>query len=210
MGMIDIVVLLTLLISGIFALYRGLVRELLGLTAWVLAALGALYGLAFVRPFFRKIISNATIADIVGAGVLALVILVICTLVNAYVTSKLRKSALSGLDRLLGFFFGLLRGALLIVVVYFGASMLMSKTEMQKYEEKNFTVPFIQKGTEGLEKILPTSVVETLKQIESADETKTLKDVIDQEAEKKQEEEASYDDKEREDLNALILEKISD
>ena len=118
MTLIDAVVLLIILISGIFALYRGLVRELLGLTAWVLAAFGALYGLTYVRPLFRKLISNTTIADIIAAAVIALVILVICTLINAHITTKLRQSALSGLDRLLGFFFGILRGALFVIIIY--------------------------------------------------------------------------------------------
>ena len=43
MGMIDIGVIAILVISGLCATYRGLVRELLGLAAWGLAAVVALF-----------------------------------------------------------------------------------------------------------------------------------------------------------------------
>ncbi len=219
MGIIDIIVLLTILISVIFAFYRGLVRELLGLTAWILAALGALYGLYYVRPLFRKIISNPTIADIIGAGCIALVILVICTLFNAYITGKLRQSALSGLDRLLGLFFGILRGALLITIIYFSASLLIPKQDIEKYEKTNFSIPYIKKSTEILERLLPPTLMENIeKSGNHADSIKELMEhenliekstpdkKIESEVEKEPLEERSfYDDKERQDLNDLIM-----
>ncbi len=220
MGIIDVIVLLTILISGIFALYRGLVRELLGLTAWILAALGALYGLYYVRPLFRKLIANPTIADIVGAACIALVILVICTLLNAYITGKLRKSALSGLDRLLGFFFGVLRGILLITVVYFAASLLLPEKDMEDYKDNNFTVPYIEKATNMMEKTLPPTFMEHIDKTE--EHVDSIKDLIEEEIEEqkafeteksaptdteaKEKEISPYDEKERQDLNALILE----
>ncbi len=221
MGLIDAAVLLIILISGIFALYRGLVRELLGLTAWVLAAFGALYGLTYVRPLFRKLISNTTIADIVAAAVIALVILVICTLINAHVTTKLRQSALSGLDRLLGFFFGLLRGALFIVIIYFGASLLVSQKQMDEYQESSFTLPYVQKATEWVQKILPAALAEKLEQVDMPAEDKGIRALIKAEEEKQgiettekteeeKKDEPAYDDTEREDLNALILQQIAE
>lgn len=221
MGLIDAIVLLTILISGIFALYRGLVRELLGLTAWVLAAFGALYGLTYARPLFRKLISNTTIADIIAAAVIALVILVICTLINAHITAKLRQSALSGLDRLLGFFFGILRGGLFIVIIYFGASLLISPKQMEDYQESSFTLPYVQKATEWLEKILPASLADKLKQVDVPADEKSIQDLIKKEekaqetskteaTEENKKEESTYEDSEREDLNALILQQITE
>ena len=221
MGIIDVIVLLTIFISGIFAFYRGLVRELLGLTAWILAALGALYGLYYVRPLFRKMISNPTVADIIGASCIALVILVICTLFNAYITGKLRQSALSGLDRLLGLFFGVLRGALLITIVYFSASLLMPEQDINKYEEENFTIPYIQKSTNMMEKLLPPTFLENIEKsdehIDSIKELIEKEEAFEEESSKpaedgkiqtksEKEEISPYDDQERQDLNDLIME----
>lgn len=215
MTLFDGIILLCILFSGIFALYRGLVRELLGITAWILAVLGALYGLIYVRPYFRKMIDNPTIADIIGVGTIALIILVICTLINAYITGKLRKSALSGLDRDLGFLFGLVRGVLLIVLIYFTVSLALSEKEFQKHQEKyaqkSFSIPLIQKTTVLLEKILPTSLIEKTKELNTKQENlltlpENIKVPSPPNKEGNKEGNSPYNDKERKDLNALILE----
>ncbi|NCB50216.1 MAG: CvpA family protein, partial [Alphaproteobacteria bacterium] len=162
----------------------------------------------------------ATIADIVGAGSIALIILVVCTLINAYITGKLRKSALSGLDRTLGFLFGLLRGVLLIVLVYFTASLALSEKEFdenkEKYAQKSITIPFIQKATHVFEKMLPSSLLEKIKEVSTEKEILSPEDIVVpsvppsktsvQEKTMKEENDTSYDDGERKDLNALILE----
>lgn len=50
MGLIDILVLATFVISILCALYRGLVKELLSISSWIIAALAALYGFTYLRP----------------------------------------------------------------------------------------------------------------------------------------------------------------
>ena len=97
MGLIDILVLLTITLSALIAFSRGLVRELLGLTAWVLAIVGAIYGVEYIQPLFLKYIKNQMLANIAGIGTISLLILVVCTIINAKIAKRLRKSALSGL-----------------------------------------------------------------------------------------------------------------
>ena len=140
MGVIDIILIVVVLISGLLAFYRGLIRELLGLIAWVLAAFGAFYSFPLVGPIFQKVITNKNIANIVGAAVVALIILIICTIINAKITAKLRKSVLSNLDRLLGFAFGVLRGLLLAFVIFYFAEFAFKKETMEEYTEKNFSM----------------------------------------------------------------------
>lgn len=166
MGMIDLIVFSIVLVSGLFAFYRGLVRELLGLIAWILAAFGAFYGLILVRPLFRKMITNPTVADIVAAVVIALIILVICTIINAKINEKLRKSVLSGLDRILGFVFGILRGALLIVFIYFFIAFALPAQTIEKYSNKNWSVSYLSKTIPWLEKLLPDSLVKGLRDMQ--------------------------------------------
>jgi len=65
----DILVFAILLISGLLAFFRGFVREVLSVGAWVGAAFATLYGFAHVRPYARDLIGIDMIADIIaGAG----------------------------------------------------------------------------------------------------------------------------------------------
>ena len=159
MGIIDFVLIAAVIISGLLASYRGLIRELLGLTAWILAAFGAFYGYPVVSPLFQKFISNPKVADIVAAIVIALIILIICTIINAKITSKLRKSVLSGLDRTLGFAFGVLRGLLLAFIIYYFAEFSM-QNKVEEYTEKNISLAYLKKTMPLVENILPDEVID--------------------------------------------------
>lgn len=166
MGIIDIAVLMTVFLSIVFALYRGLVRELLGITAWILAGFAGLYSYAFMQPFMHKIIENEAVAGLAGAMIVALIVLVMMTLINAKITAKLRKSALSGLDRILGFGFGIFRAWLLIAIVYIGASMVLSEHQLLQADQENYSMVYIQKSANLLEKFIPQNIKKDIKSYE--------------------------------------------
>lgn len=219
MGLIDILVILIISLSALIAFSRGLVRELLGLTAWILAIVGAIYGVEYIQPLFLKHISNKTLANIAGIATISLTVLVVCTIVNAKIAKKLRKSALNGLDRILGAGFGVLRGLFLIIIVYLCCVILIAKEDMLRYKETNWTMPLIEKASEPIEKAIPKDLFkpETSskeKTDEKKEEAKTSeKDGvkgISKETKKKEIkiEEKTYNAQERNDMDALILEQI--
>ena len=159
MGSIDIIVLVTVFLSIAFALYRGLVSELLSISGWILAAFGALYSYVPSQSLLKNLISDPLFAGITGAFVTALLILVVMTLLTAKITHHLRKSPLSGLDRTLGFLFGIFRAVLLIAVVYLiGNALIFSPEQIKKWEEENKSLPYIQKSAEFLEAFVPQSI----------------------------------------------------
>ena len=131
MGIIDFVIIGIIVFSGLFALYRGLVRELLGLVSWILAVLCGFFGMFLCRPLSTRFISNPQLADGVSAVVIALIVLVVCTLINAKINKGLRKSVLSGLDRTLGFIFGVLRGFIVVFGIYFFCVFALSEHTMK-------------------------------------------------------------------------------
>lgn len=161
-GAIDILLLITVIFSVLFALYRGLVRELLGISAWILAGLAALYSYAPLQPLMNKLIENPMIAGITGSVIVAVIVLVIMTLINSAITKRLRQSALSGLDRVLGFIFGVARAGLLAAVVYLGASMALSTEQLDKIETQNVSVPYVWVISGWLEYVIPENIQEKI------------------------------------------------
>ncbi|MDD3669154.1 MAG: CvpA family protein [Alphaproteobacteria bacterium] len=166
MGAIDILVIVVLGMSMVFASYRGLARELLGIVAWIFAGFGALYSYSYVQPWMGKFIDNPTLAGIAGAGLVGLILLIAMTIMNAHVAGHLRRSSLSGLDRVLGFFFGVVRGAFLIGIAYIGASMLLSDAQLNALESENKTIPHIQTVVAGLNRLIPENIKEDMQEYE--------------------------------------------
>ena len=60
-GTVDLVVTAVIIISVIFAFYRGLLKELLGITGWILAALGAVFSHKFFLEFFTNRVEKVQI-----------------------------------------------------------------------------------------------------------------------------------------------------
>src|SRR3954471_11887923 len=115
MNWVDLVVLGVIALSGLLAFMRGLVREVLGVGAWIIAAFVASpYGVfPYIAPWVRQQISDQTIADAVAMGAVFLIVLIVLSFVASAISSAVQGVGLGGLDRTLGLVFGLARGALL-------------------------------------------------------------------------------------------------
>ena len=116
MTWVDGVILLVILVSGLLAFLRGLVREVLGIGAWIGAAILAVWATPFVRPRFQGWFADRPgLAEPIAYAVLFLVCLGVLLFISHRISRVVRGSALGGLDRTLGLLFGLARGAALIV-----------------------------------------------------------------------------------------------
>ena len=164
--LIDIILTIVVIISVLFALYRGLVRELLGIAAWIIAGFAALYSFSPLQPLMNKFIENKMIAGVTGALIVALIVLVIMTLINASITKRLRQTALSGLDRILGFIFGVARAGLLAGICYLGASMVMTQKKLEEMDKENLSMPYIRIVAGWVEQVIPANLVAEIKEYE--------------------------------------------
>jgi membrane protein required for colicin V production len=125
MTWVDFVALGVVAVSGVLALSRGFVREVLGLGAWAGAAAFTYWGTPLARPQFERWIASPDWVGVVTAATLFIGSLLVLMLVSGWIGSIVRASALGGLDRTLGLVFGLARGALLIVFAYIAVGMVI-------------------------------------------------------------------------------------
>lgn len=154
---LDLIILAVIGISALFAWYRGLMRELLGLASWVIVFFGAWYGCALVQPVFEQFIKNPEVAKWAGMASLAFGILIICAIINALIAHKLRKTFLKTPDQMLGFVFGVLRGLLIVALVYFALTRALSPREWSPYLEESHLSPVLIACDSFVEQALPDS-----------------------------------------------------
>jgi len=157
MNWVDLAVLALMLVSGLLGVMRGLVREVLGVAAWVAAAFVASpYGVfRYVAPWVRRQIADPSAADAVAFGSVFLVALIVLWLVVRVVSRTVRDSALGGLDRTLGLVFGIGRGAALLVVAYIllGIGLAIEQWPAPLLEARS--LPIIHRGADWLASQLP-------------------------------------------------------
>jgi membrane protein required for colicin V production len=116
--LLDIILLVVMLISGLLAMIRGFMREVLSIAAWIIAALTTLYALPRVLPMAKTYFANEIVANGVAIGGVFLLTLLLVTIVTVRISDLVLDSRIGALDRTLGFLFGLGRGFLVVTVAY--------------------------------------------------------------------------------------------
>jgi membrane protein required for colicin V production len=116
--LLDIGLLVVMLISGILAMVRGFMREILSIASWIVAAGVTLYGYARVEVYVRDYVTNDLLAKGIAIGGLFLITLLVVSLFTVKISDLVLDSRVGALDRSLGFLFGLARGLVIMVVAF--------------------------------------------------------------------------------------------
>jgi len=123
--LLDLVLLAVMLISGLLAMVRGFMREILSIAAWGAAALVTLYAYSKLLPTAKTYFNNDTVASVVVVAGTFIVTLMVVTIITVRISDMILDSRIGALDRTLGFLFGLARGLLIVVVAFLFFSWLV-------------------------------------------------------------------------------------
>jgi len=128
MTSVDILLVAIVLVSCIIGVMRGLIRELISIIAWIVGLWCAWRFAYLVEPELGGVLADRPASLWVARLLILVGVLVAGGLIGALVGYFIRHSALSGLDRMLGVFFGLLRGLVLLGVAAMIAGLLKLNT----------------------------------------------------------------------------------
>jgi membrane protein required for colicin V production len=155
-NLVDLGIAGVLLISGLLAFTRGLVREVLSIGAWVAAVLATIYGLPHLREFTRTYIKAQLLADAITGVTIFIATLVVCAAISHALARNVRGSGFGALDRSLGFLFGLLRGALLVCLAYLVMLWAIPKpADQPEVVRQAKSLPLVAQGAGLLSSLLP-------------------------------------------------------
>ena len=97
---------------------RGFMREVLSITAWVLAAGATLYAYGKLLPAATAYFNSDLIAKGASSAGSSCVTLLVVSVITVRISDMVLDSRVGALDRTLGFLFGLGRGLIIVVVAF--------------------------------------------------------------------------------------------
>lgn len=167
----DAAVAAVVLLSALLALTRGLAAEALSLAAWVAAAVATLFALPHLLPIVRNYIHFEMLAYGATAAGIFLVSLVICTVIGNGLSRRVQNSALSAIDRSLGFAFGLFKGGVLASLAWLFIVWLVPPGEHPDWMRDARTRPLLNMGAGTIYEFVPAHLrAEGLAQVDFARE----------------------------------------
>ena len=158
----DAAILVILLISAIFGFIRGFVKETLSVAGWVGAIFLSLYLFPIAQPIAREFILNLLIADILTGAVIFILSLVILSYISHAISEKVKASSLGALDRSLGIFFGIARGAILLGVAWLVFVQFIPEKDRPEWILQARMLPIIEASGEFVARLLPPDMQENL------------------------------------------------
>ncbi|AOE49732.1 CvpA family protein [Kangiella sediminilitoris] len=117
---VDWVILAIIGVSALISLLRGFVREALSLAGWIAAFFLAKF---FYVPLSELLVDHIETNSIrlgVSWAAIFVATLVLAGIINYMVGKMVDAAGMSGMDRLLGMFFGALRGVLIVALIVLG------------------------------------------------------------------------------------------
>jgi membrane protein required for colicin V production len=155
---VDLGVVVVIALSALFAFARGFVREALSIIAWVGAALITIYGFGPVFALVAPLVPTPLLADLIAGLGLFIAGLVVLTVLTGLVARTVRLSALSPIDRTLGFIFGVVRGAVVLSLAYIVLDVTVQPSERPLWLRDAKSMPFLAEGADMLRGVLPESL----------------------------------------------------
>lgn len=168
MPIIDILIAVALIISIGIGIWRGLIKEAISIAALLFAIWAALYFGPSVGDVSRSWISSDELQMWFGRILVFAVILSIGGLLSWGISKIVRLSVLSGMDRLLGGLFGVLRGIILVSLLIIGGQF--AGFDNDDWWEDSKLIPHLQVVSDwikvmapvGLEIITPDEAADSL------------------------------------------------
>jgi membrane protein required for colicin V production len=120
---VDFLIVGIILISALISIVRGFVKEVFSLASWALAFWIALLFYPHMATLLIDYVATPSIRSFVAFASLFVVTLILGALVNHLISQLVKKTGLSGTDRMLGIIFGLIRGVAIVTLLILAAGV---------------------------------------------------------------------------------------
>jgi membrane protein required for colicin V production len=153
--LVDWGVIVAMLLAGLMGLSSGLIHGVLFIASWGAAAVLAWTLRPTLQPHVMEYVADESIAyfaSLLGLFVLALIVF---TVLAGVIGRVVRKSFLGGVDKLLGFGFGLICGAAVLSLAFIGFIYVYKQGPLLETIEQARSYPLVRRGAILLEPYLP-------------------------------------------------------
>lgn len=185
MNNLDIFILIVVLISGLIALNRGLIKEVLSIIGWFLSVVVIVLLLPIVQPLTQNYVQGEMASLVVSSIFILIVFFVIWFIITSQIIDKIRSSKLSAIDRILGLFFGILRACILVILFNILVNWMITPDEMFPIFKESKYFQMAGNFAEPIEKLLPQELMENIqKENDKKQEEKEKEKVLSEDMDK--------------------------
>lgn len=155
---IDLLIIFTCIFSMVIGFFRGFFREILGLCAYLAAALLAKQNPDFSRKILDQWIENPSLLKVVNQFSVFLILLLVFLALSHALAALLRKCISDHADRVTGMVFGFLRGTVAITLFYTGSLFFITPSKQPHVISSSKSYTWMDTASRIIIPLLPDSI----------------------------------------------------
>ncbi len=134
---------------------KGFVLSILSAAKWILAYVITIYIFPLIKPYVKNIIDNEYVLDIILSIGIFIIIIFLILLINRTIKKVVSYSGVGTVDKVFGFFFGIIKTYVVVVCLYTAAEIIYNHEKWPLNLDDSFTYPWVEKGSNYLIKEFP-------------------------------------------------------
>ena len=151
----DLIYFVITILSVVKSFRQGFVLSILSMSKWILAYIISLFLFPKAKPYVKNIIDNEYVLDIIlGFGIFIIIIFLVL-LISRAVKKVVSYSGIGIIDKIFGFFFGIIKTYVVIVCLYSVAEIIYNHEKWPLNLDDSFVYPWVEKGSNYLIKEFP-------------------------------------------------------
>ena len=154
-SIVDLVYIIITILSLIKCYKKGFVLSILSMAKWLLAYVITLIIFPKVKPYFKDIIDNEYVLDIVLGITIFIIVIFLVLMVNKGISKAVSYSGIGSLDTVFGFFFGFIRAYIVSIFIFSGIHIVYNSDKWPINYDKSYIFPYLEKGSNYLLKEFP-------------------------------------------------------
>lgn len=151
----DIVVFTILGLSALMGFVRGVTRETFGILSWSGAGAATYFGYPHAKDIAATYIKNPQIAEYATYAAMFIALLVIFSILSHILSTLIKNSVFGGIDRSLGFGFGLVRAVLLLAALDLGMGLFIKRNAPPEFMQNTKTLTHLHYLGDQLLSVIP-------------------------------------------------------
>lgn len=156
-NMFDLIVLAVVGLSALLSFFRGFIREVLSLGAWVGAAIITLYAFPHVAEWVEPQVKSTMVASGLAAMGTFMGSLILISIFNGLLLKYVKTGSDVGVfDNILGLVFGVARGVLLVAIAYFIMSVVIREEDYPEAVKTAETRPYVEDAASWIANVAPS------------------------------------------------------
>ena len=152
---LDCLIVFIVLVSVIYAAWRGFLWETLTIFSWVSAAFACLYFGPYVIPLMRSMVGESWLASLLGYASVFLAVFIPLAFVSHRFSETVKHSPIGPLDRAAGVAFGIVRGLVLVGLAYMAFSYFVPLSKHPEWIRNARLLPIVQSTSQVLLSVVP-------------------------------------------------------